>query len=402
MSDLRSSSSTGAPEDELRPMIASALRSLARLERLESADQQSPIDPAVLDARMRDLLGIEDDLKRRLGALLRGMAEHGAWARLMFDGVGHYAEQRLGLGRTSATDLARVDRALDRHPHLAAAYRSGEVGLEAALLVLRVLGRGDDAGVERAWVEKAARCTVKRLRDEVRAVGRTMAESPGTAEPNPLSDADWYASLFRAPGSSRRRVEDLGARAIATGVEPDVFLRLRLPGSLADAFAAAVESRRGDLTHLADSVPWHEPWPDASAPPSLLAARVFSVRGRRTPAWVGLLALLEEFVAVWDDPAAGPRRKSHAIPSRDGWRCVAPGCTSRRRLEVHHVIYRSNGGSDDDDNRITLCRFHHQRGQHGGLARCHGRAPLGVSWRLGRPRLASRFRNELRIDLGCS
>ena len=35
-------------------------------------------------------------------------------------------------------------------------------------------------------------------------------------------------------------------------------------------------------------------------------------------------------------------------------------------------------------NRITLCRFHHQRGEHGGLMSVRGEAPLGLTWRLGR------------------
>ena len=62
---------------------------------------------------------------------------------------------------------------------------------------------------------------------------------------------------------------------------------------------------------------------------------------------------------------------------------MAPGCTSRAHLELHHVIYRSRGGGDEGWNIVTLCRFHHQRGEHGDLARLVGRAPLDLIWRLG-------------------
>jgi hypothetical protein len=112
---------------------------------------------------------------------------------------------------------------------------------------------------------------------------------------------------------------------------------------------------------------------------------------------VGLLAILDEFVITWDPPtgAASVRRPSgKEIYSRDGWRCSAPGCTSRGHLEDHHLVYRSRGGSNDPDNRICLCRFHDQRGEHGLLARCRGRAPLGVDWVVGRGGVGGRFRNE--------
>jgi 5-methylcytosine-specific restriction endonuclease McrA len=76
---------------------------------------------------------------------------------------------------------------------------------------------------------------------------------------------------------------------------------------------------------------------------------------------------------------------------------MAPGCTSRRNLEDHHVVYRSRGGRNDLSNRICLCRFHHQRGEHGDLAACRGRAPLGLLWRLGKRKVATWYRNERRV-----
>jgi hypothetical protein len=115
------------------------------------------------------------------------------------------------------------------------------------------------------------------------------------------------------------------------------------------------------------------------------------------PSWVALLALLEDYVATWDDPASMPARKADRIYRRDGWRCTAPRCTSREHLEDHHVIDRSREGDNDESNRTCLCCFHQHRGEHGGLASCRGRAPLGIVWRLGRRDLATFHRNQLRI-----
>jgi len=64
-----------------------------------------------------------------------------------------------------------------------------------------------------------------------------------------------------------------------------------------------------------------------------------------------------------------PVRKSGALQtrisksearSRAGWRCQA--CGRRGRLDVHHVIKRSRGGSDFDlDRLVALCRACHDQ-----------------------------------------
>jgi len=50
------------------------------------------------------------------------------------------------------------------------------------------------------------------------------------------------------------------------------------------------------------------------------------------------------------------------VLGRDGWQCQI--CGSRQNLQVHHKQLRSQQGSDDDLNLITLCA-----GCHGGLHR---------------------------------
>jgi hypothetical protein len=424
--------------------LALAGVSLARVREIDQVAGTG--DAAELDGQVRALLALEDDLQGRLAAVLADMMDRGAWSRLRFAGVGHYAEERLGISRTSAEDRVRAARALQRFPLLRAAFEAGRVGFEATILIRRILGRGPvDAGLEDAWVARAEAATVKRLRDEARAIGRRGAEVGGRGveigrrgaevDPrsapeigrsgsdgstlisslrSPLDDATWHASLYRTPGMARDRLHRFGMAAAETP-SPDVFLRIRLPHDLAADFLGAVESARARLTDLVDAVPWDEPWPDPDATPSVIAARTFSVASRRVPAWVGLLALLEDFVQTWDPVAdsanaagagtgagagarAGPiKRPGDAVYARAGWRCMAPGCTSRRNLEDHHIVYRSRGGRDDLSNRICLCRFHHQRGEHGDLAACRGRAPLGIVWRLGRTGLATWYRNERRV-----
>lgn len=49
-----------------------------------------------------------------------------------------------------------------------------------------------------------------------------------------------------------------------------------------------------------------------------------------------------------------PPKVRRFVIARDGG-CVVDGCDSRYRLEVHHVIPRSQGGSHDAANLATLC-----------------------------------------------
>lgn len=46
--------------------------------------------------------------------------------------------------------------------------------------------------------------------------------------------------------------------------------------------------------------------------------------------------------------------------SRDKYTCqYCKGKSNDIKLEVHHILFKSNGGSDDEDNLITLCKTHH-------------------------------------------
>ncbi|MGH9866648.1 MAG: hypothetical protein ACREAA_00580 [Candidatus Polarisedimenticolia bacterium] len=343
---------------------------LVRIEELRPATTEGTSEPV---RRIEDLVEIEDRLERHLGELLLSMSEAQAWSRLGFAGAGHYAEQRLGVSRSWAEDRLRGARALRRYPRLRDAYEARSIGLEALLKVARLLDRSEDPdAIIEAWVRQASECTVKRLRDEARELTRRRAgadaEWEAPARDAPLSDRAWFRSLRRKAGTARERIEKLANLALVRAVA-DTTLMLCLPDDVADMF----------LQSLAAA-----------------SCRTFSTAGGVTPAWAGLLVMLEDFARTWDHDENDPRRRVCVNEAfiAFGWRCAAPGCTSRCRLQVHHVVYRSRGGSDEADNLLVLCLFHHLRGEHGDWAACRGRSPLGIVWRLGSKDAAACYRNE--------
>ncbi len=388
---------------------------------------------------LRVLNRLEHEIEVRAAELLLELSARAPWRALGYRGVGEYAEERWGWSATTTYRRVRLARKLRSLPDLRGAYDARRVGVEAALWAARNIGRDEAAAGlrvprENAWVEHAQATTVKRLRDEERllqrqdllaraAIAQQLTKSSARArgtngthlpfDPSGRrcptsdeiaeipSDAAWFASIVRAPGQTRHAVCELGCNLLE---------RIRLKGALASQpwnlvasedrameFVACVESARRDLSARASELGCESAASDARLTPVERIAREMVAREERIPRWLAVLALLEEYVATWDDPRTMNRRPLDAIHSRDGWRCGAPGCTARRNLQIHHIEHRARGGGDDPSNLHDVCAFHHLRGEHGDLARCQGRAPLDVVWRLGTLELGVWYRNERRI-----
>ena len=97
------------------------------------------------------------------------------------------------------------------------------------------------------------------------------------------------------------------------------------------------------------------------------------------PRWSALERVLQHVITYWE---ATPRHRD-PIFARDGWRCIVPGCSSRRNLHDHHLKYRSRGGGNERENRSAVCVAHHLHGIHPGTIRAWGTAPGDVHWQLG-------------------
>lgn len=55
-----------------------------------------------------------------------------------------------------------------------------------------------------------------------------------------------------------------------------------------------------------------------------------------------------------------PPRTRREVLARDRHRCRAPGCPHTRFLEVHHIVPRIKGGTNQPENLITLCAACHR------------------------------------------
>ena len=79
-------------------------------------------------------------------------------------------------------------------------------------------------------------------------------------------------------------------------------------------------------------------------------------------------SLINERVRHWGYQQGfnyGYSSRREAILHRDNYTCQCCG-KKNCRLEVHHIKFRSNGGTDDEENLITLCEDCH-KGVHAGI-----------------------------------
>lgn len=311
---------------------------------LESADAFE------LDRRLRRAVRLEQTLDAAIAPLLRvvSCAEY-EW-RGDYRALPAYAGDELGMSARKARALLRLERAGDMCPELREAYRSGRLSWVKAQCLLPLLLLDLDGEWRPAWVDWAARVTVRRLAGDVE---RALLLRAG-------HHLAWHRCKFH-PERTQAPIPPGERQLCAPGVDPEATQQLawRVPRDVALLFTAVQETLR---------VRWLE-----AARSHLLTdftdGQVFD-------------ALLDGAALVWALREPGTRRPDPVI-ERDGYRCAVPGCTSRRNLHDHHITFRSAGGSDAPGNRITLCAFHHQRGLHAGWLGVRGRAPDDLVFELG-------------------
>jgi len=394
------------------------------------------------------LIRLQNTIEMDIADLLLELDEHQAWKWLGFEDLEDYAEEHLGMGRSTARKRVWLVRSLRHRPEIRAAFDDGVLGLVATqCAVVALRDARADAALQKQWIENARDRTVKGLRDDIRLVkrnhllrcvevargltpglaprfpGRGLAEStsaprfpgqgpaqsdsaprfpgqpPDPRAPHhfaPASDAEWRAALRFGPGQTFDSVFALGygllERVVHHGPLMEVPLTFHLLEAEASIFLRSIEAARRVLVERVQNS--SAPGDQSRFTPATRIAQDYVHHGERVPSWVGLLALLEEWVMVHDALKSDGTRP---VLRRDRYRCMAPGCTARVNVQVHHLEYRGWGGDNAPENLLVLCVFHHLQGEHGGLARVRGRSPLAVVWQLGVDDLAVWYRNERRI-----
>ena len=361
-SDAGAAASGMAAWSEACDAVREALASIGAAADLDAIMSESPdaggddeADAWGLDARLRRLVRLRQSLAWRQGRLLAVFASWRLHRELGFGSLDDWIGDRLPMSSRRARYLTSLDRRLRGLPLVADAYRRGLVSWCQARLLLRVVS----PATQSRWIRYARQVTVRRLEDAVIAceveaaaaanIGASplppLDPSPAQVEVAPAVSGSLHTSAPDPRGGEKTRPAPAGRQACRR-------IAFWAPLDVADLWDSAVRACR-------------------------------AAAGSPLDDWECFLLFVQALRDTWDSPDDPQWKRRYRIFERDGWRCMAPGCTSRSGLNEHHIIFRSQQGNDEEDNLVTLCIGHHQEGLHAGHVRCFGRAPDALWWDLG-------------------
>ncbi|MGI9590829.1 MAG: hypothetical protein ACR2P8_05635, partial [Myxococcota bacterium] len=235
----------------------------------------SEADPFELDARLRRGLRREQRRLARIGPRLLRVASDRLFRALGHRSFDTYVRDELALCPSTARALLRVERLALTSPVFAAAWRRGRLTLSQANALVSLLELEHSLPCHRAWLARAARVTVRRLKEDV-----DDAIARGELEPAGLGELPAGLRTGAPPTRSREQVR----------------LRIPAPAIVARLFRAVVGS---------------------------VQRRIEQRSGRPSSEGEAFEALLEHALESWglDRPLA----RKYAVSERDGWRCTVPG-----------------------------------------------------------------------------
>jgi hypothetical protein len=268
---------------------------------------------------------------------------------------------RLDVAPESSRVIAAAAHRLEARPDLIERLRKGEVSFDRAVVLSRIPETIDSRHLDGHDISGLRRIAARSRRLERVDEHLSYRAQHLTLQPN-LDESRWdvWGSLDGYGGAVVSKV---------LSEEAD-----RIPNA-PDGSATSIGHRRAlALTRICED---RHPGTDSHPLITLFVdgtgveIEAGPTVGRETLDKVACAGSLE-VVNVRDGQPLAMGRRSRVISGklrrfvmhRDGG-CAVDGCTSRYRLQAHHIVPWSEGGPTDPDNLTTLCWFHHHVVIHG-------------------------------------
>lgn len=358
------------------------------LERPEGAVLTRPDDSGLsVDALEQILIAEEREITRHRAIQIAALQVIDQAQVATADGARNLTEWvagRLDIGIDSAQALVRATRRTEQRPELRRAMANGTATFDRVEAASRIDDRDPDPLFLHLEVNGVHREAAIRARKTAAEERRTIEDSHLVLQPS--LDRSWYKIWGGVDGMLGVIVDGtLTEIADKLPVDPDLPQSRNGAWRLAMALAelcAGDDPPPAHITVFVDAA--HAAANDARAGVYLQAGPTV---GRDA-----LDAILCDSVdcVIVDDEQGKPMHygnSSRSIPPalrraiihRDRNGCVIDG--SRARLQVHHIVPRSEGGPTEPENLITLCWFHHHVAIH-RLGLVLYRHPEHGRWRL--------------------
>lgn len=292
--------------------------------------------------------------RAELAFLLLEVKRRKVYETLHFTSMTAYGRSVEGLGASTTSELLKVAEACERLPRLCQAFRSGELPLSKAKVLVDVV----TPETEGEWLERARRLESSQLQAAARRrepvsrqtikwtdAQRAVVDDAVRSVREAGGPTDFAAALAAICGDyldGRSGARGVGDEAPRGGRrKKTVVVIKRCP----ECDEASRDTQRGPIRV--------EP---AALDEALQEAEVYDMREpppARLPPDEGQLG------------RAIPAAVRNWVFARDEGRCQVPGCTHRAHLEADHVKGWKAG--HDPDGIVTLCSGHHRQRTKGAL-----------------------------------
>jgi hypothetical protein len=341
------------------------------------------IETATIDRIEQQLLHGEVVIARIRAAQMALLREVD-WRAPIADGcrtLTEWVAGRLDVGPDTATNLVDTTRRCETLPSVEAALVAGTVTWDRATATARIAKASEDDTIldELSVYDVAGIRRLVAKRHRVTDGQEQFAFDRRYLSVQPNLDGSSWRLVGQLPGlAGRVFVDALDAKTDALPDEPaptesrsarwaDALWAISLD-SLSGGDGATIDTSTPLLTVFMDAT--------VAAPTNAEAGVVIEAGPQVGPNTVEAI-LCDGLVEVTAHTADGiplkMGRRSRIIPPRlrrfvlhrDGAACTIAGCTSRYRLQIHHIRSWADGGRTDPENLTTLCWFHHHVVIHG-------------------------------------
>jgi len=327
-----------------------------------------------LVCRLREVETEISDLRCEQATLVNELDKKHVAGRSGHRSLNEWLSAELDMSRTSATELVFVGRNLSRYRPLNHRLAERRISFDRAAATMRLADAGADEATlshsETLDLPSVRRLTAQQHRVTRRNEQQAIAERFAVVQPN-LDESAWRITGVLSGVDGHTLYRALDARAdelrLLPGGDGHTRGQLQADALVAMAHDSLNRTRNNETAADGSSVSILVDLSEANGTSGERGARI--EYGPR----VGPQVLEEllctgtvQIIGLFDGTPVVTSTASRAIPpavrrlvaARDGG-CTIAGCTSRYRLEPHHIVLRSDGGSHDPENLTTLCWFHH-------------------------------------------
>src|SRR5262245_33388857 len=303
--------------------------------------------------KLKRIAGARAKLDAAEAAALRDAQALRIWRPYGYASLIQYMERELGYTPRAAIERLRVANAIKELPLIAEAMSTGDLPFSAAREITRVA----TPETEGAWIAATEDKNVRQVEELVS--GHKEGDKPSDP-PDPKLVRTWMGYRVTPEIRALERQVRLALEKERGERLDDVAFLEALYRRVLDGGQAGERTRAPYQVAVTTCAECKRGWQHGGGVTALMSPPALE------------RALCDSEVISLDDPThrakqaipPATRRKVHA---RDHGKCRVPDCRSARNLDLHHIVHRENGGTNDMDNLITLSEGHHLAHHEGSL-----------------------------------